>query len=119
MKNHLIALTLLLLTISCRKDDLNIQNACTAANPLDVQWVKNLIKPLAHCSCTVTLFQGTYNGQPVYFTLINDPNCDAVFSAQLLDCLGKPVKTYSSSLQEMQAFQNEVTLGKPLYRCNP
>ncbi len=115
MKPYLIALSLLLMS-GCRKD-VAPQSACAATDPLSVSWVQALTKPLVSCSCTVTLFQGTYKGQTVYFTMMNDPLCDGVFLVKLLDCHGKLVTTFGPDIKGQNDFALEVHTDNTLYSC--
>lgn len=48
---------------------------------------------------------------------MNDPLCDGIFSATLHDCTGNVIRSYTSSLAEMEAFSKEVKIEKPLYVC--
>jgi len=117
MKTLLITLCLIGLFGGCKKDQPVPDNACTATNPLDVQWVKEITQSFTNCTCKHTLFQGTYRGQTVFFSLMNDPLCDGIFSATLHDCTGNVIRSYPSSLAEMEAFSKEVKIEKPLYVC--
>ena len=113
MKPLLSILILMTLTISCKHESVVSNNACTAADPLMVPWVKTLTATMDKSVCTESLFQATYNGQTVYYTAITDIYCDYIPGETLLGCEGETVKRYNSSQQ--QAFANEVSVVKTLY----
>lgn len=121
MKKLIIVVNLLALFSGCKRDTITSQNACTAAKPLEeVTWLKTTKDGL---KCTTVYYysivKAIYRGQTVFYVHFSCPTCDYVFRATLLDCLGKEVRTFSNTLAEMQAFENEVTNRQVLYACQP
>jgi uncharacterized protein YcfL len=109
-KLSLIIITLILL-IGCEKND----NTCNCNDPLkDLVWLKELKVSLTNCSCEMSIIQGTYNKQTVFYQAMTDALCDGIYPIVLLDCNGVTVKSYESA---NQVPDNEITNIKVLYRC--
>ena len=115
MKMYLLSLCLIVLTVSCKRDNVVSNNACTAADPLIVPWVKTLTATLNNPLCLSSLFQARYKGQTVYYAAMNDPTCESIPGRTLLDCTGQTIKIYGPTKQEQQAFADEVSVVKTLY----
>jgi hypothetical protein len=81
----------------------------------DLQWLKELKASFTNCSCQMSIIQATYNGQTVFYAIMNDPVCNSINQpVNILDCSGNTIKTYDRS---DQAFGNEVTNRKSIYVC--
>jgi len=110
MKKITIIFAFLLLILSCEKSD----NTCNCKNPLDdIAWLKELKGSLTNCFCETSIIQATYLKQTVFYVANTDDLCDGVFIANLMDCSGTLVKTYTN----FETFSSEVTDIKVLYRC--
>jgi hypothetical protein len=69
-------ITLLLFAIyflACSKED-RYKNICNADNPFEMEWISEL----HNCACTVSIFQAEYEGDPVFWQLMNDPLCQGI-----------------------------------------
>jgi len=107
----LIAVPLFLL--ACQKEG---TNACTAENPFDAPWLKSIQDSLQNCYCVMSIVQGTYDGQTVFYVAMTDPLCDGIMIPVLLDCEGEVVKQYT--YDNYHDFYDEVAPNAVLYRCH-
>ena len=125
----LILLTLFFSTtiISCTNNDdeviadskLEVQNACTAEKPLDLEWMQDLITELncGEYACKVAILKSEYEGETVFYTLVNDPRCNSVGVRHLYNCFGKKVKEFTD--EESRAFSNNVEREvEEIFSCN-
>jgi hypothetical protein len=113
--------------ISCTNNDdeviadsqLQVQNACTAEKPLDLEWMQDLITEL-NCgdyACKVAILKSEYEGETVFYTLVNDPRCNSVGVRHLYNCFGKKVKEFTD--EESRAFSNNVEREvEEIFSCN-
>jgi hypothetical protein len=62
----------------------------------------------------MSVIQGTYNKQTVFYTAMTDPLCDGGGSYTIFNCKGESIKSYAVG---DQTFFNEITDRKVLYRC--
>ena len=113
--------------ISCTNNDdeviadsqLEVQNACTAENPLDLEWMQDLITELncGEYACKVAILKSEYEGETVFYTLVNDPRCNSVGVRHLYNCFGKKVKEFTD--EESRAFSNNVEREvEEIFSCN-
>jgi hypothetical protein len=111
-KLSLIVITLLVI-ISCHKET---QNACDSNNPIeDVTWLKEMKASMTNCTCEMSIIQGTYKNQAVFFVALTDPLCDGIDMPALYDCNGKVIMTFTE--ENYRDFYDNVTRDKVLYRC--
>jgi hypothetical protein len=111
--NIITAILLSFFMLSC--DD-SSDSDCNASYPLEeLTWISDYKNSLSNCTCTVTIFEGKYLFQTVYFSLMNDPLCNSVFGTTLYNCQGKVIKSYGSG--DLIKFGNEVQIGKEIYVC--
>ncbi len=117
MKNNLFVLVLFMILISCSKDEneSSFSNACNSDNPLEISWLKEIKNSLQNCTCEISIIQGTYDDQTVFFTALTDPLCDGIDTPTLFDCEGNAVRTFT--INDYQDFYNQVTRDEALYRC--
>ena len=109
------ALSLLLLN-GCYYDKMS-KTECNSDNPIeDFAWLKAMKNTMTNCSCEISIIQGTYNNQTVFFIALTDMLCDGINIPTLFDCKGKAVRVYNSS--DYRDFHDQVTTDKVLYRCN-
>ncbi len=113
--------------ISCTNNDdeviadsqLQVQNACTAEKPLDLEWMQDLITELncGEYACKVAILKSEYEGETVFYTLVNDPRCNSVGVRRLYNCFGKKVKEFTD--EESRAFSNNVEREvEEIFSCN-
>lgn len=116
MKKIILIVTIGLLILSCDKIDKPAKNECVLDNPIeDFAWLKAMKTNLTNCSCEISIIQGTYNNQTVFFEKLTDTLCDGVDMPTLYDCTGKVVRIFTSA--DYQTFNNLVVCDKILYRC--
>ena len=116
MKSKLLIVLTILLIVACSKSENGTKNACNSANPLeDVSWLKAIKNTLTKCDCEISIIQGIYNGQTVFYTAMTDPLCNGINTPTLLDCEGKIVRTFTEA--DNQDYLTQVTAVKVLYRC--
>ena len=74
--------------------EIEIQNACTAQEPLDLEWIKQLITELkcGEYSCKVSILKSKYEGEIVYYTEVTDGLCNSQVQYKFYNCNGKIVK---------------------------
>lgn len=112
MKKLILIFVVIVLTMSCEKND----NTCDCKDPLeDLAWLNELKSSFTNCTCQMSIFQATYNNQTVFYAIMNDPLCNSNGSTVLSDCNGNSIKVYESPLGD--TFSNEVTDRKELYTC--
>ena len=112
MKKSLLTFVFFILIMSCEKSD----KVCNCNNPIeDLQWLKELKASFTNCSCQKSIIQATYNGQTVFYAIMNDPACNSINQpTNILDCSGNTIKTYPTI---DDTFLNEVTNRKSIYVC--
>lgn len=116
MKNLITGITLIVLVaLAC--NDKKEAVMTKSDNPLEeLTWLKNMKDSLHDCACDISIFEGKYNNQVVYFKMMNDPLCNSVFSVTLRNYKGEVVKTYG--YQELDVFAEDVTDMEKLYTCS-
>ena len=118
MKTLLMTLLISTVLFSCSKNSKEIQtlNACESSNPLEeVPWLKEMKNSLTQCGCEMSLIQGTYKEQTVFYIVLTDPVCDGISEPTLFDCKGKVVRTFT--IDDYRDFYTDVSTVKVLYRC--
>ena len=115
LRKSILLIFLLLISFSCKKDDSDSTNACAGDNPLEADWMAEIKNSLGECTCELSILQGTYEGETVFYLALTDPLCDGIYTPVLMDCEGNTVKTYS--IDEFEDFLEEVTYEKAIYRC--
>lgn len=117
MKYKFLPLVVTLALFSCNdlNNDTEGTNACTADDPMEISWIKDLQNTLTDCTCEISVIRGTYDGQTVFFTALTDPLCDGIDTPTLYDCNGDIVRTFT--WDDYQEFYSEVTRDEVLYRC--
>jgi len=117
MKLTILVLFLSAMLVGCSKNDKehDTQNACKSADPLEVSWIKEIKNSLTNCSCEISIIQGTYDGQTVFFTALTDPACDGIDTPTLYNCNGNIVRIFT--MHDYTDFYTKVTRDNVLYRC--
>lgn len=121
-----VALFSLLLT-SCSDDSMegmntlheNTKNACTAENPMELEWMQGLKQEL-HCgefSCKVSIFKSEYDGETVFYIAMTDPLCNGVLMVDLYNCSGDKVKELTREESRDFVFNHE-NESEEIFSCN-
>ncbi|MGI0107129.1 hypothetical protein [Salinimicrobium sp. WS361] len=122
-----VALILLIILVSCSDQDdkvnansvLNLQNACTAENPIELEWMKNFIAELecGKYSCRVSILKTTYEGETVFYKQMTDPLCNGVDEIDLYNCEGEIIKEFD--LESSREFINNTgNEAEEIFFCN-
>ena len=102
-----------LLMANC-SDEKDCSNACNCDNPLKkFTWLQDLKNTITDGVCEVSLLQGTYNGQTIFYIQMTDPFCEAIDTPTLYNCDGELVRIFT--FEDHQDFYTEVTMTKTLY----
>lgn len=116
MKRTLIILITIFIVASCGKDENTGKSTCDLADPIEeLPWLKEIKNSLTNCSIEMSILQGTYKNQTVFYISMTDPRVDAIQTATLLDCEGKVIEVIQPN--KYQTFLNRVSNVKNLYRC--
>jgi hypothetical protein len=100
------------LAVSCEKNE----KICNCDNPVeDLPWLKELKNSFTNCACQISIVQATWDKQPVFYSIMNDPLCNGSQEILLFDCSGALLKSFSMT---DDSFRTEVTNRKILYVCN-
>ena len=109
-----VALAFLL--VNCGKDEKSSVNDCNTENPIEeLSWLKTVKDSLTDCPCQISIMQGTYMDQTVYYLALTDPLCDGIAIPTLFNCSGKAVKQYTQD--NYMDFSNQVRFDSVLYSC--
>ena len=100
--------------ISCTNNDdeviadsqLEVQNACTAENPLELEWMQDLITELncGEYACKDAILKSEYESETVFYIQMTDPVCLGFDEITLYNCTGKKVESFS--IEESREFVN-------------
>ena len=100
----------------CEKSDKETLNACRSTDPLEnVIWLKTIKNELTNCYCEMSIIQGKYNNQTVFYVALTDPLCNGISTPTLYDCDGNIIRTFT--MNDFQEFYKNVNAEKVLYRC--
>lgn len=113
-----IALTIIFFIVfwSCSDDDSSPD--CNADNPLEMEWMKDIISELQNCSCTISVFQAEYEDEPVFWLLMNDPLCQSVIeNVPVFNCRGDEILTLNHYAGWV-TFNEKVSKRKIIYACS-
>lgn len=105
-------ITVLILSCSIEEEEVianseaELNNACTAENPLELEWMQDLIAEMecGKYSCKVSILKSTYEGKQVYYIQMTDPLCIGFDEIVLYDCYGEEVKEFT--MEESRNFVN-------------
>ncbi|SHF88691.1 hypothetical protein SAMN05444483_103105 [Salegentibacter echinorum] len=113
-KITIIALLLSVTLSSCSENDndlvanskQDLENACTATNPLEVKWMQDLITELncGEYACKVSILKSEYEEETVFYIQMTDPLCNGVDEIILYNCTGKKLKEFT--IEESWEFIN-------------
>lgn len=116
MKQLGFLVILSVLIVNCSKDEKTPVTDCNTENPIEeLGWLRELKDTLTNCTCQISIIQGTYRNQPVFYLALTDPLCNGISIPTLFNCEGKPIKKYTAD--DFQNFSREVTLDSVLYSC--
>lgn len=115
MKFYLILIFLLLVFSACKEE--KDSAVCNSDNPLEMQWMADWVGELQHCVCTISIFQADFNGQTVFWTLMNDPLCQSVINnISVYNCIGEEILVLDN-YEDLSAFNEQATALKIIYVC--
>lgn len=116
MKKIILFFVLSLLILNSCYYDKMAKTECISDNPIeDFAWLKAIKNTMTDCSCEISIIQGTYNNQTVFFTSLTDMLCDGIDMPTLFDCEGKVVRVFT--VADYRTVNDLVTKDKVLYRC--
>ncbi|MDT0688157.1 hypothetical protein RM549_00045 [Salegentibacter sp. F188] len=96
-----------------------LQNACSAEDPLEMDWVQELISGL-NCgdyACEVAILKSQYEGETVFYIQMIDPLCYGFEKIDLYDCSGEKIKEFT--LEESREFVNHPEHeAESIFSCN-
>ena len=116
MKFKVAILFLMIFVSGCRKGEIN-SDRCNPENPLEMQWMADWVGELHHCTCIISIFQAEFNGETVFWALMNDPLCQSVITdIEVYNCFGEQILTLNN-YEDWTVFNSEVTDLKIIYAC--
>lgn len=90
---------------------------CNAGNPFEMEWFSDWIRDLQQCACTISVFQAKYNGETVFWQLMNDPLCQSVIeNIAVFNCSGEEILILGD-YQNWVDFSEFVSDRKIIYAC--
>lgn len=98
---------------------LEVQNACTAAEPLALDWIQDLKEELncGEYTCEVSILKSEYEGETVFYVLVTDPLCNSAGVRYLYNCFGEIIKEFT--VEENAAFLNDLDREvETIFSCN-
>lgn len=113
--------------ISCTNNDdeviadsqLEVQNACMAAEPLALDWIQDLKEELncGEYACEVSILKSEYEDETVFYVQMTDPVCLGFDEITLYNCTGKKVESFS--IEKSREFVNSpVRKVEEIFSCN-
>jgi len=116
LMNRIVAVLFLLFILSCSKEDRN-EDQCNAKNPFEMEWMSEWIADLQNCSCTISIIQANYDGEPVFWQLMTDPLCQGLIEKiTVYSCIGDELLVLEH-YNDLMEFQQKVTDFKIIYNC--
>ncbi|MDX1720664.1 MAG: hypothetical protein R3353_10905 [Salegentibacter mishustinae] len=128
MKKFILLILFFLATIiSCTNNDdeviadsqLEVQNACMAAEPLALDWIQDLKEELncGEYACEVSILKSEYEDETVFYVLVTDPLCNSAGVRYLYNCFGEIIKEFT--VEENAAFLNDLDREvETIFSCN-
>ena len=84
-----------------------------------MDWLSEKIHNLHNCACLISVFQGVYDNDPVFWELMNDPLCQqTINNVEIFNCKGE-VLMVLESYENWQAFNQKLTDIRIIYTCQP
>lgn len=112
----LFLLSLALLGCTKEGNEKSLLTTCEVANPIeDLPWLRDLTASLVDCGCEISIVEGTYEMQTVFFLALTDPVCNGVVFPTLQDCDGAIIRTFT--IEDYEEFPETTTFDKVWYRC--
>ncbi|MFY9151945.1 MAG: hypothetical protein WAO52_08025 [Prolixibacteraceae bacterium] len=116
MKKISLILLILILVISCSKDDAVEDKTRELINPIEeLAWLKEIKNSMSKCNPERSIIQARYNDQTVFYTAITDPLFDGIQTVTVFDCEGVIFRNLSAP--EYLEFIGKSSEIKVLYRC--
>lgn len=105
-----------ILLFCCDNDSDVAANACASQDPMELEWIQELKNSITNCTCETSIVRGKYLDETVFYVMITDPLCSAVFAPTLYDCSGTIVKKFSIYGKDHDDV-NKIVFEEVLYRC--
>ena len=75
------------------------------------------VSELKNCTCKISIFQAEYNGETVFWQLMNDPLCQGVIAnIPVFNCLGEKILVLED-FESWTNFTSKVSEIKIIYSC--
>lgn len=108
----LLTLFLLIIILSCKKEDTAVVNPCSVTNPAqDLPWLRDRVASITQEDSSYQYIQqAEYNGQTVFYFGNCCPSCNTV--APVLDCQGELIcYVYSKECPDiLDKLKNRITI---------
>ena len=80
-------------------------------------WLADWVFDLQNCVCTVSVFQAEYEGETVFWQLMNDPLCQGVIkNIPVFNCLGEEILVLED-FESWSNFSSNVSEIRVIYSC--
>jgi hypothetical protein len=111
-----VVLFAVILVFGCT-DEENNPTGCNPENPFEMPWMQEWIAELQNCACTISIFQAEYNGEPVFWQLMNDPLCQGIIAnVAVVNCLGEEIFVLNN-YGDWVEFNKLVSDRRIIYAC--
>lgn len=127
MKKIITLALIIAAMVSCSENDneetanlqADIQNACTAENPLELKWMQDFIAELecGKYSCRVSIIKTTYEGETVFYKQMTDPICNGVDEIDLYNCVGEVIEEFDVETSR-EFLDNNRNESEEIFFCN-
>ena len=99
-------------------EDNSPSRRCSAGETEVDALIDEIKASLTNCGCDISIIQGTYKGQTVFFTAITDPACNSIDTPTLYDCSGNVVRIFTTSESDQKELAEKVSRDQVLYTCS-
>jgi hypothetical protein len=116
MLTRIVLLFVIIISFGC--EDNNLSKQCSAGETEVDELIDEIKASLNNCGCDISIIQGTYKGQTVFFTSITDPACNSIDTPTLYDCSGNVVRIFTASESDQKELTEKVSRDQVLYTCS-
>ena len=117
MRLRILFVGIMLSCVGC-DDNGGLSKTCSVSDIQIVKLIDDLKSSLTNCGCDISIIQGRYGGQTVFFTAINDPACDSINTPTLYGCDGEVVRVFTTSERDQRDLAERVTWEQVIYTCS-
>jgi len=112
-------LFLTLILAGCENDcDDKVTTCPTPETMEEFPWVMELVDEMGECGEWMTaVVRGKLDSSDIVYTIMNDPQCDGIFTGPLYDCRGNIIRTISVSETDQEIIRNHVSVDIILRQC--